>query len=1032
MKRVLPLLTLVLLAPLVCAQEKKPNVLFIAIDDLNDWVGPLKGHPQVQTPHMDRLAKRGVTFTNAHCQAPVCNPSRTSLMLGLRPSLTGVYGLAPWFRNVESLKDQVSLAQYFEKADYKTMAGGKIYHGGKRGREKEFQVWGPNAGVGAKPAQKIVDTPSKNPLVDWGVFPHRDEDKGDWKVASWAVDQLGQEQPEPFFLAVGFFLPHVPCYATQKWFDLYPEDSVQMPPYIGYDRDDLPRFASYMHWDLPEPRLSWLKQAKEWKPLVRAYLATVSFVDSQVGRVLDALDASGEADNTIIVLWSDHGWHLGEKGISGKNTLRERSTRVPLIFAGPGIQEGQSCNEPAELLDLYPTLTELCGLPPKEGLHGHSLTPQLKNPATKRDWPAITTHNPHNHSVVTTQWRYIRYADGSEELYNIKEDPNEWANLASVPGHEGIKAELRQWLPGVNRPPAPGSAHRILTYSKGTAIWEGQEVEQSRQDLPGDVPEERIFASEPKEILSSGAGEGPAWRPGSGLVFSGHDNILALNSEGQTSTFLAGAGSNGLLVDRNESLLVCEPKFKRVTRLDAQGNRQILTDSFSGKAYNSPNDISVDSKGRIYFSDPRYGPREGMAILDDQGVTVEGVYRVDLNGQVSRIITHEVDRPNGVLVSPDDRYLYVSDNNNNTLGGARKLWRFDLQPDGHVDLASRKLLYDWGTTRGPDGMAQDVKGRLYVAAGLHVSKPPFETAERTTSGIYVFSPEGHWLDYVPIPTDEVTNCSFGDQDWKTLYITAGGHLWSLRTTTPGFAPVAKHPKKPTFLYSRHFNAKGEKRYLPEGAYKEVLHQLGQTFDLVFHDRALTQTELAGVDVVLISNPSAKAVGNHPPPPRFSAEAIANLIDYIKQGGGLILMGNQENHNLENETTNELMSHFGIRWVDQFTDAKALVLPNETPIIGGLRWAYYTGNLLELSPGHRAKPTSLVSNDLNQKPEIGTRDQAGCLLAIAELGKGRLVVVTDSGWINHLALSGEGFGGVSIKKHDNYEIFLRLAQWAARD
>ncbi len=457
---------------------KRPNILFIAIDDQNDWIGCLGGHPQVKTPHIDRLAARGTLFTNAHCQSPLCNPCRTSLMTGLRPSTTGVYGLAPWFRTIEEFKNLVTLPQYLAAHGYRTYSTGKIYHGryGRGKQDHEFHVLGPGASVGARPKKKLVDTPNKHPLVDWGVFPHRDEDKGDWKVASWAVEQLDAKPQEPFFLTVGFFLPHVPCYATQKWFDLYPEESLILPPVKLDDRDDTPRFSWYLHWKLPEPRLKFLKEAKQWKNLVRSYLACVSFVDSQVGRVLDSLEKNGLADDAIVVLWSDHGWHLGEKLITGKNTLWERSTHVPLIFAGPGIAERSRCSRPAELLDIYPTLVELCGLPKKKGLEGHSLVPQLKDAAAPRRWPAITTHNRDNHGVRSEHWRYIRYADGSEELYDMRRDPNEWYNLAGDPKFADVIREHRRWLPKKNAKPAPGSRSRILIYENGKANWEGKDI----------------------------------------------------------------------------------------------------------------------------------------------------------------------------------------------------------------------------------------------------------------------------------------------------------------------------------------------------------------------------------------------------------------------------------------------------------------------------------------------------------------------------------------------------------------------------
>lgn len=470
----------------ISAAEKKsqPNVLFIAIDDLNDWEGCMGGHPQAQTPHMDKLAARGTLFANAHCQAPLCNSSRTSLMTGLRPTTTGVYCLQPWFRTMDKFKDHVTLPQQFKKAGYTTYTTGKIYHGGyppRPQRKAEYDHWGPGAGVGARPEQKLVETPFGNhPLVDWGTFPHKDEDKGDWKVASWAVEQLEAAPDEPFFMSVGFFLPHVPCYATQKWFDLYPPDDLIMPNVPADDRADVPHFSWYLYWYLPEVRLSWLKQQNQWKPLVRAYLASVSFVDSQVGRVLDALEATGKADNTIVVLWSDHGWHLGEKDISGKNTLWHESTRVPLIFAGPGVEQGAVCKQPAELLDIFPTLIDLCDLDERTDLEGHSLLPQLQNHEAQRKWPAITTHNPGNHSVVTDRWRYIHYADGSEELYDIINDPDEWENVADDPQFAKIKGELQKWYPRKDAPPAPGSKSRLLIKEGDQWLWEGEPIIDSQ------------------------------------------------------------------------------------------------------------------------------------------------------------------------------------------------------------------------------------------------------------------------------------------------------------------------------------------------------------------------------------------------------------------------------------------------------------------------------------------------------------------------------------------------------------------------
>ncbi len=485
-----------LLAPLLVssfALAVRPNILFLAIDDQNDWIGHLGGHPLVKTPSLDRLAARGTTFLNAHCNAPICNPSRTSLMLGLRPTTTGIYGLAPWFRSLPEFKDRVTLPQYFAKQGYQTSATGKIYHlgtggggKGKSARADEFQVTAPIGGIGAKPSRKLVPvTPMGNhPAVDWGVWPLANEDttKGDYQVATWTIEQI-QAAPKdrPFFISAGFSLPHLPIYASQKWFDLYPDDDRILPQVLENDRDDTPRFSWYLHWHLPEPRLPWLKENKQWRNLVRSYLAGTSFVDAQIGRVLTALDAAGLTDHTIVVVWSDHGWHLGEKGITGKNSLWDRSTRVPLIFAGPGVKPAQRCTQPAELLDVYPSLVELAGLPARSDLEGLSLGPQLKDASTPRERPAITTHNRGNHGIRSERWRYIRYADGSEELYDLKNDPHEWSNLVSMPEHAPVIAEHRKWLPKTEFPLAPGSASRILTYDAASdeAVWEGKPVKRS-------------------------------------------------------------------------------------------------------------------------------------------------------------------------------------------------------------------------------------------------------------------------------------------------------------------------------------------------------------------------------------------------------------------------------------------------------------------------------------------------------------------------------------------------------------------------
>src|SRR5262245_27204996 len=287
------------------------------------------------------------------------------------------------------------------------------------------------------------------------------------------------------------------------------------------------------------------------------------------------------------------------------------------------------------------------------------------------------------------------------------------------------------------------------------------------------------------EAENGAGGEGPAWHPKLGVLSSGNGHIMRLDRDGKSTIHRKGAGTDGLWFDPAGRLLACEPALRRVTRTEPDGKISVLTDNYKGKKFNQPNDLTMDSKGRIYFTDPRYGDRDDMQIRDDQGQTIEGVYRIDSDGTVTRIIGRELDRPNGILITPDDKYIYVADNNNDTKGGARKLWRFGLRPDGTADLTSKKLIYDWGDGRGPDGLKQDQKGRLYVAGGLNKPNPPFEPAKDKPGGIYVLNPDGKLLDFLPVPTDEVTNCAFGGEDLRTLYITGGGTLYSIRTMTPG-------------------------------------------------------------------------------------------------------------------------------------------------------------------------------------------------------------------------------------------------------
>ena len=284
-----------------------------------------------------------------------------------------------------------------------------------------------------------------------------------------------------------------------------------------------------------------------------------------------------------------------------------------------------------------------------------------------------------------------------------------------------------------------------------------------------------------------GAGEGPAWKDGC-LYFTDGRNINRLDPDGKTRVFRGpqlAHSSNGLMFDREGRLIACESGARRVTRTERDGTITVVAERYQGKRFNTPNDLAMDSKGRIYFTDPRYGPREGMEILDASGKPLEGVYRIDAPGKITRLELPGIERPNGILVSPQDEFLFIADNNNNNHGGSRKLFRFRLNPDGSSDPTSGKIIFDWKDGRGPDGMKMDAMGRLYVAAGVNKAND-YETTE-FKAGCYIISPTGKLLDFIPTAPDEACNCAFGGADGKTLFITSGNHLWSIPVTTPGWS-----------------------------------------------------------------------------------------------------------------------------------------------------------------------------------------------------------------------------------------------------
>ena len=432
---------------------KPPNVLFIAVDDLNDWVGCLGGHPQTQTPNIDRLASRGMLFTNAHCQGTMCNPSRISLLWGRRPSSSGFYDNHYHVsKEREFLRGHVSLPKHFAASGYKTLTAGKVFHGGT---PEQSQIVGPRPGQWRKGLDQMIHEKPKTWHRTWDFGPQDYEETKftDHVTATWVAEQLGAKHEQPFFLSCGFYRPHVPFFPPRRVYESFKE--VQLPLVDENDWSDLPDAARRVTLSNPKiPTHEWMRENNRWRQAVQAYLACVRWTDEQLGRVLDALDKGPHARNTIIVLFSDHGYHLGEKQRWSKFSLWERTTRVPLIISVPGGVKGK-CDQPVELLSLYPTLVDLCGLPANTKLEGVGLRALLENPGAAWEHVALSTLGQNNHAVRDRRWRYIRYADGSEELYDHKNDPNEWRNLAAkdpLPEHATVIKRLKARLPKINLP----------------------------------------------------------------------------------------------------------------------------------------------------------------------------------------------------------------------------------------------------------------------------------------------------------------------------------------------------------------------------------------------------------------------------------------------------------------------------------------------------------------------------------------------------------------------------------------------------
>jgi arylsulfatase A-like enzyme len=457
---------------LCCGQAiaiaERPNVLFIAIDDLNDWVGCLGGHPQSVTPNLDRLAASGVLFRNAYCPAASCNPSRSAIFSGLPPHRSGLY------QNMQKMREVMPKAEllpkYFSHHGYWSAGSGKMLH-----YVIDPQSWDDYFPDKEKdnpfprtfyPVKRPVNLPRAGNWqyveTDWASLDISDEEYGgDWLVTKWIGEQLNTALNKPFFLACGIYRPHEPWFVPKKYFSPFPLDSIQLPP--GYKADDVEDLPPAGQRIARNRYFKHIQENEQWKQGIQAYLASIHFSDAMLGRVLDALETSPHRDNTIIVLWSDHGWHLGEKEHWQKFTGWRVGTRVPLIIRVPkgasglpqGTKAGSVCDRPVSLVDLFSTLTDLCGLPPKAETTGRSLVPLLKD--TKAEWPhAVITHldNPQNYAISTERWRYIHYVEDDEELYDIETDPHEWTNLAKNPAPE-FAAKLVEMRALAPKPIAP-------------------------------------------------------------------------------------------------------------------------------------------------------------------------------------------------------------------------------------------------------------------------------------------------------------------------------------------------------------------------------------------------------------------------------------------------------------------------------------------------------------------------------------------------------------------------------------------------
>ncbi len=456
------LLLLVLVVGIGHAAPAKPNVLFIAVDDLNHWVTHLERNDQARTPNIDRLAKMGVTFRNAHCAVPACEPARCALMGGRRPWTTGCYKNGHKWKQYQPAGDGLSAT--FLKAGYHVAGAGKIYHS-MAYHESEWTEYMSKEGLSSNgPGVQKYDG-----FHVEKTFPKlKDDDLIDWHSTDYIIERMQKKGDKPFFLACGLYKPHLPFVAPRKYYDAFPLEDIKLPPHRKDDLDDIP--PSGVKMANPNGDHAKFLKSGRWKAAIQSYLATCAYTDMNVGRLLDALEQSPHKDNTIIVFWGDHGWSFGEKQHWRKFALWEETTRVPFIWVAPGVTKpGTSSTRPVDVMSIYPTLCALAGIDAPDHLAGLDITPLLNDPAVAWDHPAITTHGRGNHSVRTETHRYIRYANGEEELYDHRDDPYEWKNVAGNPEHAALKKKLAKWLPKDEKAEPKATGGRKVKKKKGKA-----------------------------------------------------------------------------------------------------------------------------------------------------------------------------------------------------------------------------------------------------------------------------------------------------------------------------------------------------------------------------------------------------------------------------------------------------------------------------------------------------------------------------------------------------------------------------------